>query len=78
MGPPPACDRGGAIFRVFTAGDDGKFKAAYESPVIRGGDAPVPITVDLKNAKRIALIVDFAERGDECDDADWLNARLIK
>jgi hypothetical protein len=26
----------------------------------------------------MALIVDFADRGDECDWADWLQARLIK
>lgn len=70
--------RGSVIFRVFTAGEGTAWKTAYESPVIRGGDPPLPITVDLAGAKRIALIVDFAERGDECDDADWLNARLMK
>jgi hypothetical protein len=70
--------RGSVIFRVFNAGDDGEFTAAYESPVIRGGDAPLPIAVDLAGVKRLALIVDFAERGDECDDANWLHARLLK
>jgi hypothetical protein len=70
--------RGSVIYRVFTAAEGGAFKSAYESPIIRGGDAPLSIAVDLTGIKRLALIVDFAERGDECDDADWLNARLVK
>jgi hypothetical protein len=51
---------------------------AYESPILRGGDPPLPISVDLKGAKRMALIVDFADRGDECDWANWLQSRLTK
>lgn len=70
--------RGSVVYRVFTAGESGAFKPAYESPIIRGGDLPLPITVDLRGVKRLALIVDFAERGDERDDANWLNARLLK
>jgi hypothetical protein len=70
--------RGSVIYRVFTAGESGPFKPAYESPIIRGGDLPLPISVDLRGVKRIVLIVDFAERGDERDDANWLNARLLK
>ena len=34
--------------------------------------------VDLTGAKRLTLRVDFADRGDELDHADWLNARLVK
>jgi hypothetical protein len=26
----------------------------------------------------MALLVEFAERGDECDYADWLAVRLVK
>lgn len=73
-----AGERGSVIFRVFTAAETGAWKTAYESPVIRGGTSPLPISVDIRGAKRLALIVDFAERGDECDDADWLNARLSR
>ncbi|HTN74241.1 MAG TPA: NPCBM/NEW2 domain-containing protein [Pirellulaceae bacterium] len=73
-----AGERGSVIFRVFTNRGDATWQAAYESPVVRGGDAPRSITVDLAGVKRIALIVDFAERGDEQDHADWLNARLLK
>ncbi len=72
-----ADSRGSVIFRVFVAGDDGAWQAAYESPVVRGSDPPLPVRVDLNGARRLVLIVDFAERGDELDHADWLNARLV-
>ncbi len=68
-----AVGRGSVVFRVFV--DD---REAYKSPVIRGGMAPTPISVDVHGGKRLSLIVDFAERGDELDHADWLDARLIK
>jgi hypothetical protein len=70
--------KGSVQFRVLLEAAPNDWKAAYESPVVRGGDAPLPISVDLAGAKRMALIVDFADRGDECDWADWLNARLTK
>jgi hypothetical protein len=65
--------RGSVVFRVFV--DD---REAYKSPVIRGGMPPAPISVDIRGGKRLSLIVDFAERGDELDHADWLNARLVE
>lgn len=70
--------RGSVIFRVFVDRGEGSWQTAYESPVIRGGEKPLPISVNLEGANRMALIVDFADRGDECDHADWLNARLVK
>jgi hypothetical protein len=36
------------------------------------------VSVDLSGAKRISLIVDFADRADEWDRADWLDARLVE
>ncbi len=65
--------RGSAGFRVFVDG-----QTRYASPVVRGGQPPVPVSVDLTGARRIDLVVDFAERADELDYADWLNARLIR
>ena len=65
--------RGSVVFRVFV--DD---REAYKSPVIRGRMPPAPISVDVRGGKRLSLIVDFAERGDELDHADWLNARLVE
>ncbi|HND53985.1 MAG TPA: NPCBM/NEW2 domain-containing protein, partial [Pirellulaceae bacterium] len=69
--------RGSVIFRVFTDSGDGQWRGAYESPLVRGGEPARSIQVDLAGAKRLALIVDFADRGDEFDWADWLDARLI-
>jgi hypothetical protein len=70
--------RGSVIGRVFTDDGSGQWKSAYESPIIRGGQAPARVNVDLTGAKRISLLIDFANRGDEGDHADWLNARLVK
>jgi hypothetical protein len=65
---------GGSVgFRVFV---DGQVK--YASPIIRGGQPPVAMSVDLVGAKRIDLVVDYADRGDELDRANWLNARLVR
>ena len=65
--------RGSVRFRVFV---DGRQQAA--AGPVRGGDKPVPISVDLAGAKQLDLVVDYAERGDELDHADWLDARLVK
>jgi hypothetical protein len=65
--------RGSVVFRVFV--DD---REAYKSPVVRGRMPLVPISVDVTGGKRLSLVVDFAERGDELDHADWLEARLIQ
>jgi hypothetical protein len=46
--------------------------------VIRGGQPPVPISVNIRSAKKLELIVDYADRADVLDHADWLNARLTK
>jgi len=70
--------RGSVTFKVLLQAPEGQWQPAYESPILRGGDAPAPISVDLKGASRLALIVDFADRADECDYADWLLARLVK
>jgi len=70
---PPAGDGGSVRFRVFV---DGQPK--FVSDVIRGGQPPVPMAVELAGAKRLDLVVDYADRGDQLDRADWLNARLVK
>ena len=70
--------RGAVTVRVLLEDAQGQWQRAFESAVLRGGAAPLPIAVDVTGAKRMALIVDFAERGDVLDHADWLNARLIK
>ncbi len=69
--------RGSALFRVYADDGSGNWQLKYESPTIRGGAAPLPVSVDLAGAKRLSLLVDFADRGDEQAHADWLNARLL-
>lgn len=65
-------NRGSVVFRVFAGS-----RELYKSPVIRGGDKPTPISVDLRDVRQLSLIVDFADRADVLDHADWLNARLV-
>jgi hypothetical protein len=69
---------GSVVIKVLVEAEAGQWQTAYESPIIRGGDAPVPISLPLKNARRLALLVDFADRGDVCDYANLLHARLVK
>jgi hypothetical protein len=38
---------------------------------------PRPIAVDITGGKRLDLVVDFADRADELDHADWLSARVV-
>ncbi|MEM8946527.1 MAG: NPCBM/NEW2 domain-containing protein [Planctomycetota bacterium] len=71
-----AAGRGSAIFRVYLRSGE-SWKLTFESPVVRGGDQPLPVTVDLEEATtHLALVTDYADRGDELDYANWLDARL--
>ncbi|MDZ4784032.1 MAG: NPCBM/NEW2 domain-containing protein [Planctomycetia bacterium] len=68
-----ALGQGSVVVRVFADAEE-----RYRSPIVRGGDVPLPISVDVSGAQRLSLVVDHADRGDQLDRADWLNARLIK
>ena len=70
--------RGSIVGKVLLETEPGKWTGAYESPVIRGGDPPLAVSVPLKGARRLALLVEFADRGDEWDHANWLSARMVK
>jgi hypothetical protein len=69
---------GSVVFRVFVDDGNGRWQPKFTSDVVRGGAPPTHMSVDLTGAKRISLLVEFADRGDQRDDADWLDARLIK
>jgi hypothetical protein len=56
---------------------DGRQKYISER-ILRGGMTPVPVSVDLAGAQQLELIVDYADRADELDHADWLDARLVR
>ncbi len=66
---------GSVIFQVFLR-KTGALQLAFASPIVRGGDLPLPISVELGNAEQIVLVVQTADRGDERDYANWLDARL--
>jgi hypothetical protein len=72
-----AARRGSVTFGVYLLRDD-KWEEAYKSGIVRGGEAPQSISVDVSGAQGLTLMVDYAERGDELDHADWLDARLIE
>ncbi len=63
---------GSVRFRVFV---DGKQK--YVSPTIRGRETPIPVSLDVRGSERIDLVVDFADRADVQDHANWLDARFV-
>jgi hypothetical protein len=65
--------RGSVLFRVLVDG-----RQRYASGPVRGGAAPLSVSIDLAGAKRLDLLVDYGEQGDVLDHADWLNARVIK
>jgi hypothetical protein len=65
--------RGSVRFRIFVDGRD-----KYTSPIVRGGMPPLPVAVDVTDAKRLDLIVEYADRADEQDHANWLQARLVR
>ena len=72
-----AGNEGSAIFRVYAV-RDGKPELAFESDIIRGGDALKPIAVDIAGAQGLVLLVDYADFGDQQDHANWLDARLVR
>jgi hypothetical protein len=69
--------RGSVTFGVYLM-RDGKLGEAYKSPIVRGGEAARMVSVDVAGADALTLIVDYADRGDEMDRADWLDARLVR
>jgi hypothetical protein len=69
--------RGSVTFGVYLL-RDGKLTEAYKSEIVRGGEAPRAVSVDVSGADALTLVVDYADRGDEMDRADWLDARLVK
>jgi hypothetical protein len=68
--------RGSVTFGVYVL-RDGKMSEAFKSSIVRGGESPQRVAVDVSGAQGITLTVDFADRGDEMDRADWLDARLV-
>ncbi|MCA9241129.1 MAG: NPCBM/NEW2 domain-containing protein, partial [Planctomycetales bacterium] len=68
---------GSVVFRVYLARESG-FEQAWESPIVRSGDRPLRVSLDVTGARAIALLADYADYGDQQDHADWLEARLVR
>jgi hypothetical protein len=71
----PERSKGSVVFRVYGA-REGRFERLFESDIVRGGDPPIELSVDLTGASAVALVIDYADRGDEADEGQWLDARL--
>jgi len=65
--------RGSVIFRVRVDG-----KVLFESGLMRGGDAPKTVSVELAGADVLVLETDAADQLDLGDHANWANAVLIR
>jgi len=69
--------RGSAVFMVQVAATpEGPWQTLYESPVLRGGQPPVAISVELGDAPFLRLHTTDAGDGINSDHAVWGNARL--
>lgn len=75
--PAESTAEGSVVFRVYLV-KEGAFESAYESPIVRAGDPATPIDIDATGAAGLALVVDYADRGDAGDEALWLDARLVR
>ncbi|HEX9366652.1 MAG TPA: NPCBM/NEW2 domain-containing protein, partial [Vicinamibacterales bacterium] len=69
---PPPPPPGSVVFGVWVDG-----KKVFESDVMKRGDAPKPISVDLTGAKALVLAVVDGNDGTAGDNADWAGAAII-
>lgn len=53
-------------------------KIVFDSGEMSAAQAPAKVSVTLKDASRLELVVDYAQRGDVRDFADWADARLVR
>jgi hypothetical protein len=72
-----AGDKGSVVLGVYVLRDGG-WQTAFTSEIVRGGQEPLHVSVDVAGAQGLTLTVDYADRGDELDHADWLDARLVE
>ena len=75
--------QGSVVFSLYLqkAGDDpsgGRWQRVAASPVMRGGQAVQKLNIRLQGAKRLALVVECADQGDQRDLANWLNPCFLR
>jgi hypothetical protein len=74
VGVDDSASGGGSVqFRVVVDG-----RERYSSPIIRGCKPPLPVSVDIRGARRLELLVDGVDHAEVLDRADWLDARLVR
>lgn len=62
---------GSAVFRIIADG-----QTLFTSPVVRGGNPPLPFSTDVGGKIQLELVVSDAGDGGEWDYADWANPYL--
>jgi NPCBM/NEW2 domain len=67
-----------SVFRIFLEQDAGKWEAVFQSEPVQLGNAPIPVTLPLNKATRIALVVEMGKSGSTGIAANWLNPRFVK
>ncbi len=65
--------RGSVVFRVVGDG-----RELFNSGLVSGTDEPGDVRIDVREVKRLTLLVDYGDELDLSDYADWGDARLIK
>jgi hypothetical protein len=74
IGIDDSTNGGGSVtFSVLLDGE-----VAFESGPVRGGELPRLIDIDLTGKEHLTLLVDFGERGDVLDRANWGQALIVK
>ncbi|MCA9199456.1 MAG: NPCBM/NEW2 domain-containing protein [Planctomycetales bacterium] len=68
---------GSVRFRVFVEDRDKRWSEAFRSEVVRG-DTISTCRIKVAPANRLALVVDWADRAIEGDEAVWLNPRFLQ
>ncbi|NLX23667.1 MAG: alpha-galactosidase [Phycisphaerae bacterium] len=63
--------KGSVVFAVWVDGNE-----IARTPVLRGGDKPQVLSVDLTGAKELLLVVEDANDGIDSDHADWAGALI--
>lgn len=72
VGVDKAAGGGSVIASVGVGG-----KEAFRSDVLRGGEAGIPVTVDLAGAREFVLEASDAGDGISCDQTDWADAKVV-
>ena len=68
----PTRAAGGSV--VFVVKTDGKER--FRSKILKPGDEPLAVSVDLNGARKLELITDVSINGFTGDHADWADARI--